>query len=691
MASYSGHTMTKEQIREIFIEEASEIIEKLDIDIVDLEADPGNKELLGELFRGVHTLKGSANSFGFTRLGEFVHHFEDVLDHFRSSEDEITKEHIDLFLKAVMIIKEVMSLEVEEIPGLPAGFDDVSQGIQAILSDDPVDGDSQEPLADLADEFAEFPLLQEESDEGLDNIEIEHFFKMLEDDEELYHIVLTLDDDIFFRGSDHARLFHSLSEVGRLLGSWWDMDDVTTLESFDPERNSIRRVDLLLASSSSQSTLDGSFEYIDDHEYTLRAIEKVIPVESMKPNIHDDANIKATRKRPKLETLSFIKVHTSRLDELFASIGELVIAQNFIADNEDIQRLESESVTQTMNALSKITRSIQKRVMSLRMVSVGDVFDKMRLVARDASHTTGKIMTLELQGEETEIDKTMVDALSDPLIHLLRNAIDHGLEEDIEERRALGKTGSGTIRLRAYHRGGNIAIEISDDGRGIDRDKVLSKAIERGLVTEGEILDDAEVFAMIMQAGFSTCESVTEISGRGVGLDVVRSSVERLRGRIEITSEVGKGSTFTVLLPLTLAIIDGMLVRSAESVFIIPTLSVVESFIPSREIAYTVKHQGEFVDLRGEMLPIVRLNHALELNTDRPEIWESTLICVEGEKEKYTLLVDELIGRQQVVIKSLGPVLSKIREFSGSAIMGSGDIAFILNIEELLRPSEVVS
>lgn len=681
--------MTKEQIREIFIEEASEIIEKLDSDIVDLDADPGDKELVGELFRGVHTLKGSANSFGFTRLGEFVHHFEDVLDHFRSSDDEVSMEQVDLFLQAVTIIKELLSLEIEEIPGLPEGFDAVSQGIQAIISNSPLESDGS--LADLADEFADLRPMEESQSKGLDKARLEHFSESLEDDEVLYHIILTLDDDIFSRGSDHARLFKSLSYEGRILESWWDMDDVPSLESLDPERNSIRRIDLLLASNSSPSTLDDLFEYIETDEFSLQIIEKEISVTNDEQAVEKETRTKVGKQHIKNEKTSSIKVNTKRLDELFASIGELVIAQNFIAENKDIQRLQSESVTQAMNTLSKITRSIQNRVMSLRMVSVADVFDRMRLVAREASRKTNKTIELELQGEETELDKTMVDALSDPLIHLLRNAIDHGLEDDPQERRALGKAETGTIRLRAYHRGGNIAIEISDDGQGIDKDKVLAKAIERGLVPEGETLEDPEVFAMIMQAGFSTSDSVTEISGRGVGLDVVRSTIERLHGRIEIISEVGKGSTFTVLLPLTLAIIDGMLVRSGESIFIIPTLSVVESFIPSREIAHTMKHQGEFVDLRGEMLPVVRLNHVLEINMDRPDIWESTLICVEGDKEKYTLLVDELVGRQQVVIKSLGPALSKIKEFSGSAILGSGDIAFILNIEELLISSEGIS
>ena len=307
----------------------------------------------------------------------------------------------------------------------------------------------------------------------------------------------------------------------------------------------------------------------------------------------------------------------------------------------------------------------------------------MKRVARDASKKVNKEISLNIMGAETEIDKIMVDALSDPLIHIIRNAIDHGLEDTAQDRIAIGKTEIGIITLSAFHRGGSIAIEVSDDGRGINRDKVFAKAVEQGLINEYDDLTDSQVFSLIMQAGFSTADVISDISGRGVGLDVVRSSIEKLNGKVEITSEVGKGSTFTILLPLTLAIIDGMIVKSANDTFIIPTLSVLESFIPSKNIIHSIKRKGEFVDLRGEMIPIVRLNHVLEISDEKPEIIESTLMCIESEKGKYAILVDDLVGRQQVVIKSLGPTLSKIRELSGSAIMGSGEIALILNVEEL--------
>ena len=702
--------MTKEQIKEIFIEEATEIIEKLDIDIINFEENSADKGLLDELFRGVHTLKGSANSFGFSRLGDFVHHFEDVLDYYRNSDEVATDKSIDLFLASVDIIKDVMWREIEENDGVPDNYNEVLEGIKSILEHK--DGEANDSSVDLASEFSEVEIAapQEISTGSFTDSDVLRMKQSLQDDEELYYITLTLDDDIFFRGFDHARLFSLLSDEGKILESLWDMSDVPELASLDPEKSNIKNVELFFSSDKDAEEIQELFEYVEEHEYSFAHIQKLPKDLTPEPTPLKDEDIKFGRRevdtelkadrrgnardeskavpgRRKSDARSFVKIDTNKLDELFDSVGELVIAQNYIAENEDIKQIKDAGLSKTMNLLSKITRLIQSRVMSLRMVAVHDTFEKMKRVARDASKKVDKEISLEIEGGDTEVDKTMVDALSDPLIHIMRNAIDHGLENSAEDRIAAGKHDVGTITLRAFHRGGNIAIEVSDDGRGINRDKVFAKGVERGLIQESDDLSDAQVFALIMQAGFSTADTISDISGRGVGLDVVRSSIEKLQGRVEIASEVGKGSTFTILLPLTLAIIDGMIIKSANDTFIIPTLSVVESFIPAKEIVHSVKRKGEFVDLRGDMIPIVRLNYALEIGTERPNIWESTLICVESDKGKYAILVDDLVGRQQVVIKSLGPTLSRIKELSGSAIMGSGEIALILDVEELLIQS----
>jgi len=436
-----------------------------------------------------------------------------------------------------------------------------------------------------------------------------------------------------------------------------------------------------------------NFEYLFDNEYHITLIAPVVASAVIEKAEVVEETIE-TLKKPKAEerrgtervtTSSTIRIDTFKLDELFDSVGELVIAQNFIAQNEQIRAIEDESIKRAIETLSKITKKIQDRVMSLRMVAIRDTFDKMKRVVRDTSKKTGKELHLNVQGEETEIDKTMIDSLSDPLIHIIRNAIDHGLESDAAERLSVGKKVEGTITLRAYHKSGSIVISVSDDGRGINKEKVLQKAIERGVITGDENLTDSQIFGLIMQPGFSTADTISDLSGRGVGLDVVKTSIEKLRGKVEIDSKEGEGTTFSMVLPLTLAIIDGMLVQTAGEIYIIPTLSVVESFRPDREIVNIIKGQGEFVSMRGQHIPVIRLSDVFDLTTDRIPPWEGILVCVETEAGRIAIMVDELIGRQQVVIKPLGKSLAKLKEISGGAILGSGDIALILNVDEL-RP-----
>ncbi len=684
--------MNREKLKEIFIEEATEIINNLDVQIINFEENPRDKELLNEIFRGVHTLKGSANSFGFGRLGKFVHSFEDLLDHYRSSNDEISHHVIDVFLESVDVTKEVFTLEMENNSDLPENYQKCLNDIQSLLNGEEETIKPKANLKDLSSEFGEF--------ESSENSTFD-----LKDRENLLKIELTCDDDIYFRGYDHTIFLNLLAELGRVLDSSWDLSKVPNLSNLDTQKSYISKIIIHFATTKDIREIEEVFEFLEMSEYSVEAIDKSkeIAVEEVviNPTIHKEEPKKEVVETHQLdreeenesksekkatqndEKKSFVKIDTKKLDELFDSVGELVIAQNFLAENSAIRALEDVNVNKTIETLSKITRLIQNRVMSLRMVPIRDTFDRMKRVVRDVAKKLNKEVKLTIYGEDTEIDKNMVDALNDPLIHIIRNAMDHGIESDFNDRVKAGKEKDGNIILRAFHKGGNIAIEVSDDGRGINRDKVLKKAIERGLVDADKELSDQQIFSLIMQAGFSTADKISDVSGRGVGLDVVRTSVETLRGKIEIDSKLGKGSKFTILLPLTLAIIDGMIVRSGSEILIIPTLSIVESFRPSEAICHTVQGKGEFVNLREELMPVVRLNIALELDDKRPNIWESTLVCAENEKGRFAILVDELIGRQQVVIKPLGKSLAKLKEISGGAVMGNGEIALILNVEEL--------
>ncbi|MCX6074516.1 MAG: chemotaxis protein CheA [Campylobacterales bacterium] len=701
--------MTKqEQVKAIFIEEAGEIIEKLDVDILRFEENSADFALLNEIFRGVHTLKGNANAFGFTRLGEFVHHFEDVLDHYRSTKEEVEEHHLELFVGSVDVIKEVMNCELDALPDLPSDYDTYLGKIKELISSKR-NGDSNvapEPftapvvMMDLASEFG---LSNEEEFEAaiLNSIQLQQMSQ--ENGLNLYRIDLRLDRDAYKRGFDHLLFLRLLKEKAISLESFLNMENVQRLESFSCDENVIGHVGVILLTPQNSEEVSENFEFLFDHEYSVRKIEStraiqeaeiikepeiIKEVEKVAPkSVATDAPSSPT---PLSTAKSTIRIDTFKLDELFDSVGELVIAQNFIAQNEKIRAIEDESISRAIETLSKITKRIQDRVMSLRMVAIRDTFDKMKRVVRDTSKKTGKALHLNVLGEETEIDKTMIDSLSDPLIHIIRNAIDHGLETDEVERLSIGKKAEGTITLRAYHKSGSIVISVSDDGRGIDKEKVVRKAIERGIITGDENLTDSQIFGLIMQPGFSTAESISDLSGRGVGLDVVKTSIEKLRGKIEVESKEGEGTTLSMVLPLTLAIIDGMLVQTAGEIYIIPTLSVVESFRPEREIVHVLKGQGEFVSMRGQHIPVVRLSDVFDLPTQRIEPWEGILVCVETEAGRIAIMVDELVGRQQVVIKPLGKSLAKLKEITGGAILGSGDIALILNVDEL-RPLIEVS
>ncbi len=685
--------MSKEKLKQIFIEEATDIIEKMDIDILNYEESPSDKALLNEIFRGVHTLKGSANAFNFSRLGEFVHHFEDVLDFFRSSDVMPSASHVDLFLESVNLIKETLDFEISERSGQPEGYEACLNQIQQIISTLKT-GQEQPPVTltcnDLAQEFGN-EIFDEPTFEKPDEAS---FLERLEAEEELYKIILTLDSDIYLRGFDHFLFFKNLSHVGRILSSFWSPIDACTLETFDSEQNYFKRVEIFYASQNSQAQIEEVFDFLEPQEYRIDAVPRPIvtqpihngvPLESLEAVLNAPV-VKEETKEAKTSVAApktFLKIDAQKLDELFDSIGELVIAQNYLGENGKIKAVRDAEVTKTIENLSKITKLIQNRVMSLRMIPIRDTFEKMKRVVRDSSKKVGKPIHLILQGEDTEIDKTMVEALSDPLIHIIRNSIDHGIETDVEERRKAGKSDEGIVTLSAYHRGGNIIIEVKDDGRGINKEKVYQKALERGLIKPEDELSEAQIYNLIMQPGFSTADVISDLSGRGVGLDVVRTAIESVRGKVEIASVPNQGSTFLIILPLTLAIIDGMIVRSSEKIFIIPTLCIIESFRPAEEEVHVAGSKEEFVQLRSELLPIVRLNRVLELDAQKPNAWESTLVCIENQKGKFALLVDELVGRQQVVIKTLGEFFAKTEGVSGGAVMGNGEVALILNVEEL--------
>ncbi|MBN2163961.1 MAG: chemotaxis protein CheA [Pontiellaceae bacterium] len=379
-----------------------------------------------------------------------------------------------------------------------------------------------------------------------------------------------------------------------------------------------------------------------------------------------------------------IKVSTGRLDNLVNMVGELVIAQLMVS--ESLRRDENSEPELLRNTAhqGKIIRELQELAMSMRMVPIGGVFQKMARMTRDLSKQANKPINLLMEGETTELDRTIVDKLADPLVHMIRNSVDHGIES-AEDRKAADKPRQGTIMLKAYHSAGCIVIEICDDGRGLNRAKLLEKAIERGIIAPDQNPSDQEIFMTIFQPGLSTAAKITKISGRGVGMDVVRRNIEELRGRIDISSEEGEGTTFTVTLPLTLAVIDGQMVRVGGEKYIIPINNIRRSFRPKPEEISTVQGRREMVMVRDELLPLVRLHELFGVVPDSINPSESLVVIVEEDNEACCLLVDDLLDQQQVVIKGLGPLLNQTVGVSGGAIMGDGMVRLILDIPGVIK------
>ncbi len=384
-----------------------------------------------------------------------------------------------------------------------------------------------------------------------------------------------------------------------------------------------------------------------------------------------------------------IRIDASRLDGLVNLIGELVIAEAMVTQSEEWEFSNQSRLPSLLGQLDKITRELQETAMSLRLVPVRSTFQRMARVARDVSRKLGKPIDFVTEGEDTELDKTVVDALGDPLVHMVRNAIDHGLEASPAERVAAGKSESGTIQLKASHRGGNIRIQVIDDGQGLDREKILARAMERGLVKSGDGMSDDAVFQLLFEPGFSTAETVTDVSGRGVGLDVVKKGIEALRGQIEIRSEKGKGAEFTIVLPLTLAIIEGMVVRLGKERFIIPTQSILRMLRQNEVETASFMEKGRMLVLEDGFVPLHTLEDLFSIDVapgDRKD--DRAVIVVESDSRRLAVVVDELLGQQQIVIKGLGQTMGTIPGLAGGAIMPDGRVGLILDVPSLTKQAE---
>ncbi len=408
------------------------------------------------------------------------------------------------------------------------------------------------------------------------------------------------------------------------------------------------------------------------------------PCDGEIPHTGEDATADRRLQERRVGDSSSVRIDTVKLDQLMDMVGEMVIAQTLIQHSSVLKSARDTTLQRNLSQLARISADVQRITTGMRMVPIGLQFHKTARVVRDLARRADKQIVFESSGEDTELDKSIAEQLSDPLLHMVRNSIDHGIESP-EERIALGKDPTARIRVSAYHQSGQIVVAVTDDGRGLDRAKILAKARQNGLVAPGMQLADNEIFLLIFEAGFSTAEKVTDISGRGVGMDVVRRHVQKLRGRIDIQSKPGEGTTFYIKLPLTLAIIEGLVVMVGQQRYIVPIFSVTEMFRPTQDMLSTVQGTAEMALVRGRLLPIVRLHRRFRIEPHTANLTEGTLIVSESEGRSFCLFVDELIGKQEVVIKSLGRRFKDVIEVAGCAILGDGRVGLILDVDGIYR------
>jgi two-component system chemotaxis sensor kinase CheA len=608
-----------------FLEEAVQLIASTEQCFLSLEKHSQDQSVIEQIFRLAHNLKGSAGAVGFSEVAEFTHKFESLILKFKKKELLIDSNGVNLLLRCNDHLREM-------IEGLQANmgatFD--SQGLIAeILA--MIEGQSA-PSAEIpSEQEAVFVDAQTAADlQQIENTALE-----------------------------------SKASIG-----------------FSP----ISQEELEIAMMPKK---EEQFISEKDFQSPIEEIARAAAPVETKPEISPPQPVESSPiKKPQAQGPGVvdesIRVSLSKLDTLINYVGEMVILQTVLSQNRHL--FQSSLLQKTVGQLSKISKNIQEISMGLRMIPIKATFQKMHRIVRDTSQKLDKEVDLHLVGEETELDKTVLEQMGDPLVHLVRNAVDHGLEST-ETRLALGKPATGNVFLRAYHSGGRLIIEVGEDGGGIDGEKLRLKAIEKGVIPASKVLTEKEKVELIFAPGFSTKSEVTDISGRGVGMDVVRTNIRALEGEIEIDTTIGKGTTFRISLPLTLAIIDGMIVRLANEKLIIPLTHVHESLRPQDKDITNVQNMGQVLTLRGESMPLYSIGTLMGSRLGKPktEISEMTAIVIRVTGEPFAILVDEIIGQQQVVVKRLGAEFPDVKGISGTAILGDGKASLILDLPELSK------
>lgn len=727
-----------EQFYEVFFEESSELLAEMEACLLGLDVNSPSTEDLNAIFRAAHSIKGGAGTFGFTDMTEMTHMLETLLDRLRKGELKVRGEMVDAFLRAGDVIKDqlaghrgdgaadpVVVREVsdelrrlsEECADVTAA-DHAGSATQAVCIDDPgqsaivamqesstIERSSgvaiEKPATTGSLQHAVYQI--EFSTIGLNDESKENLFFNLKQqgsvevhpqsgDSEACRLYLTTsvsEEDIWetlaFVVNPAQLKIEKCAEAGENPNN--DTFAVTIPEDVidsvpDMEEKTV-------STAQSDSAPYGFFPGAPaaPQEFTQQTQSESVQTSNADDQINSVASSNLNAKAAASVETNSIRVSIGKVDQMINLVGELVITQAMLAQTaSEIDPVISEKLLSGMSHLERNTRDLQEAVMSIRMLPMSFVFSRYPRVVRDLAAKLNKKVELKTVGEGTELDKGLIEKIADPLTHLVRNSLDHGIELP-EKRIAAGKLAKGTITLRAFQQGGSIVIEVGDDGAGLNREKILAKARERKLPVRDD-MPDQEVWMLIFEAGFSTAEKVTDVSGRGVGMDVVKRNIQNMGGRVEVNSVFGVGTRITIRLPLTLAILDGLSVTVGDQMFIVPLTYITESLQPSENDIRTISGRGRVVQVRGEYLPVIALHEAFNIRPKSTEIKDGILVILDADGHKAAMLVDELVGQHQVVIKSLESNYRRVHGVSGATIMGDGKVALILDTTGLVMSTQ---
>ena len=667
-----------------FIIEANELLTDLESSLLSLEEDTENSELIGKIFRALHTIKGSGGMFGFDEIAMFLHDIETVYDYVRNGEMPVTKELINLTLKA----KDQIALMLEERDGEKRSDDEVGKEIISTFK-------------------SYVSQLKKEMPDESAHIKVEH--PVPADALKSYKISFQPDKEIFMSGTNPVKLIEELKTLG-VLTYTVKTSGIPSLDKIQPELCYFGFT-IILNSHSHIDDIKDVFIFVEDRcTLAIDVIDdtgnitndnvsilagnldgnKEINAETIKQIIKEEKQAKAGKEpakhaedRVKDEHLTSLRVSAEKLDYLVNLVSELVIVQARLS--QTVATLRNTELYTISEEVERLTWELRDSAMNIRMLPIGTTFSKFKRLVRDLSIELGKEVELTTEGAETELDKTVIERLNDPLVHIIRNSIDHGIEAP-DVRQNNDKARTGNIKLSAEQAGGYVLVRIIDDGKGIDKEAVRGKAVSLGLIPPDVEMKDSELFSLIFHPGFSTAQKITNVSGRGVGMDVVRQAIESLRGNVEVDSKEGEGTTITLKLPLTLAIIDGLLVKIGDDHFILP-LSIVEECIEITRSKLENLHGRNIIDVRGEIIPFIKLREKFDTEGEAPEIQQ--IVIADVKNQRLGFMVDNVVGQHQTVLKNLGKAFKEVEGISGATILGDGNVALIIDILKMAELEEI--